>query len=403
MAALPVRAVIAAVECVEYTGTMFAPGGVFADRLRRPADFYPDRRARGPEVFAKAGDPDQVVVKSIALHIRTEDGRVGTTMQISAESAFLIRVQLAPLLLGADPMAAELLWDLAYRSSIHGRRGAGMVALSAVDCALWDLRGQLLDQPVHRLLGGPTREKMRCYASTLGESLEPAEVTRRTSELVGAGFAGVKWFPRWGPEDGRAGVRRVAELVAAAREGAGPDAEIMLDAWSSWDVEFTVQVAHACREYGLTWIEEPLLADQDSGHRALRARMPAEIAIAGGEHEYGRWGWRNLLDQGWLDICQPDPHWAGGISETWKILALVSAAGRTAMFHGQSLQCNAAISFAASPALVPQLEYLTRLMPMYQHFLAHPMVPVDGYLSEPTLPGLGLAIDESAVLDRRGR
>ena len=393
--------VITAVECVEYTGAMTAPDGVFADRLRRPADVYPDCRAIGPEVFPAAADPGQVVVKSVALHLHTDDGRIGTTLQISAESAFLIKTQLAPLLIGADPMAGERLWDLAYRSSIHGRRGAGMVALSAVDCALWDLRGQLLSQPVHRLLGGPTRDRIRCYASTLGDSLDSVAVRERSRELVAAGFAGIKWFPRWGPEDGNAGVRRVVELVAAARDGAGPDAEIMLDAWSSWDVEFTVKVAHACRELDLRWIEEPLLADQDAGHRALRARMPAGIALAAGEHEYGRWGWRNLLEAGWLDICQPDPHWAGGISETWKILAQISAAGRIAIFHGQSLQCNAALSFAAGPGLVPQLEYLTRLMPMYQHFLRHPMWPVDGWLPEPTLPGLGMAIDESAVIDRR--
>lgn len=392
---------ITAVECVEYTGVRSAPGGVFADRLRRPVDVYPDLRAIGPQVFPPTDGPGEVIVTSIALHIRTDDGLVGTTMQISAESAFLINSMLRPLLIGADPMATEYLWDLAYRSSIHGRRGAGMVALSAVDCALWDLRGQLLGEPVHRLLGGPTRDRIPAYASTLGDSLQPSAVLERSRELVAQGFSGVKWFPRWGPEDGRDGVDRVVELVAAAREGAGPRAEIMLDAWCSWDVEFTVRVARECRALGLGWIEEPLLADNIDGYRALRRRMPAEVQIAGGEHEYTRWGYQELLRNAVLDVHQPDPHWAGGISETWKILALIAAAGGTAVFHGQSMQCNSALAFACSPALVPQQEYLARLMPLYQHFLADPVVPVEGHVPAPAGPGLGMTLDESAVRSRR--
>lgn len=393
---------ITAVDCVEYTGEFEAPGGVFADRLRRPDDIYPHRRTAGPEVFPSAGSgADTVQVRSIALHLRTDDGAVGTTMQISRESAAVIATTLAPLLIGRDPLAGEFLWDLAYRSSVHGRRGVGMVALSAVDCALWDLRGQLLSRPVHVLLGGPTRDRIPCYASTLGDSTSVDAVRERTRELVAAGFTGVKWFPRWGPQDGRVGVDRVVELVVAAREGAGPHADVMLDAWCSWDVEFTVAVAHACRGLGLSWIEEPLLADDRAGLRTLRRRMPPEIRISGGEHEYGRWGYRDLIEEAVLDLYQPDPHWAGGISETSKILALLSAAGAPAIFHGQSLQCNASLSFAASPAGVPAMEYLTRLMPLYQHFLADPMLPVDGALAAPTAPGLGMALDETRIVARR--
>jgi L-alanine-DL-glutamate epimerase-like enolase superfamily enzyme len=166
-------------------------------------------------------------------------------------------------------------------------------------------------------------------------------------------------------------------------------------------VDFTVQVARACRGLGLTWIEEPLPADSLDWYRALRRRLPSEIRLAGGEHEYSRWGYRDLLRAEVLDLYQPDPHWAGGISEVAKILALVSAAGGRAIFHGQSLQCNAAVSFASSPGLVPAMEYLTRLMPMYQHFLSDPIVPSNGTISAPTLPGLGMRIDPAKVVSRR--
>lgn len=393
--------VISRVECVEYTGHFAATEPVFADRLRRPDDIYPDRRAAGPQVFAAAGPPGHVEVRSIALHLHTDDGLVGTTMQISAETAHLVAQVLRPLLIGADPMAVERLWDLGYRSSIHGRRGAGMVALSAVDCALWDLRGQVLGRPVHVVLGGPTRTDAPVYASMLGESLQLGKVRERTLSLAAQGHSAFKWFPRVGPQDGTAGVDAIVDLVGTVREAAGPGSEVMLDAWSSWDVGFTVAVARACEGIGLTWIEEPLLADDLAGYRSLRRRLPGSIALAGGEHEYARWGYADLLGQEVLDVLQPDPHWVGGISEIWKVLALISSAGRPAIFHGQSMQCNAAVTFAAGPALVPRMEYLVRLMPLYQHFLADPITPVGGRVAAPTLPGLGMRIDHTKVTASR--
>ncbi len=308
---------------------------------------------------------------------------------------------LRPLLLGADPLAIEKIWDLAYRSSIHGRKGAGMTALSAVDCALWDIRGRHFGVPAHVLLGGPTRAQIPAYVSTLGDPLVPSEVAERTRELCAAGFAGLKWFPRWGPEDGAAGVDAVVELVTEVRQAAGPGVDIMLDAWSSWDIPFTLAVARATQNLGLTWIEEPLPADQLAGYRTLRARLPEGVQIVGGEHEYTRWGFSELIAADVLDLYQPDPHWAGGISETVKIMALVSAAGGRVIPHGQSLQCNAAVSFAAPPSLVPTMEYLNRLMPLYQHFLANPIVPVGGMIDAPVLPGLGMDLDESAILQTR--
>ena len=388
------------VQCVEYTGHLDAPGGVFADRLRRPTDVYPQFRSQPAQTFTEVA-PGRYEIRSIFLHVDTEDGLRGSVAQLSPEQAFLISHTLRPLLLGQDPMATERLWDVLYRSSIHGRRGAGMVALSAVDCALWDLRGQRLGVPAHVLLGGPTRERVPAYASTLGDSLEPAQAMARATELVAQGFGGLKWFPRVGPEDGHAGVDQVVQLFAAVREAVGPGIDLMLDAWSGWDVPFTLAVARATRDLDLAWIEEPLLADQRGGYATLRRRLSEGVRIAGGEHEYTRWGYADLIDNDVLDLYQPDPHWAGGISETVKIMAQISAVGGQLIPHGQSLQCNAALTFAASPALIPQMEYLARLMPMYQHFLRHPITPVAGTISAPTLPGLGMALDEEKIVGSR--
>ncbi|WP_163544857.1 enolase C-terminal domain-like protein [Occultella kanbiaonis] len=392
--------IITDVRCVEYVGHVDAPEPIFADRLRRPSDVYPEFRAGSAQEFTEVA-PGRYEIRSTFLHIETDTGLVGSTAQLSGEQAFIITHTLRPLLLGADPLATERIWDVLYRSSIHGRRGAGMVALSAVDCALWDIRGQHLAVPAHVLLGGPTRTDIPAYVSTLGESLELRRVAARTADLVEQGYRGLKWFPRWGPEDGRAGVDAVVALVGTVRDAAGPDVDIMLDAWSGWDVPFTLEVARATRDLRVAWIEEPLLADQAAGYRTLRSRLPDGVRISGGEHEYGRWGYADLIATDTLDLYQPDPHWDGGISETTKIMALISAAGGQLIPHGQSLQCNAAVSFAASPALIPQMEYLNRLMPMYQHFLAAPIRPLDGRIAAPTQPGLGMAIDPASVVSDR--
>jgi L-alanine-DL-glutamate epimerase-like enolase superfamily enzyme len=388
------------IRCVEYIGSTTDPGVVHRDRLRRPTDIYPEFAASGPRAATLGADGEREV-RTVFLHIDTDDGRVGSTAVLSTEQAAVLTTTLRPLLIGADVLAGERIWDVGYRGSIHGRAGVGMVALSAVDCALWDLRGQYFGVPVHVLLGGPTRDDVPAYCSMLGDSTDPEDVAAATRRAVADGFTGVKWFPRWGPGDGRRGVDRVVELVGTARDAGGPDAEIMLDAWSSWDIPFTIAVARATEDLRLRWIEEPLLADDTAGYRTLRALVGDRTAIVGGEHEYTRWGYARLLAAGGLDLYQPDPHWAGGISEVVKIGALISAAGGQLIPHGQSLQCNAALTFAASPALIPEMEYLHRLAPAYQHFLAAPMVPVGGRVAAPTLPGLGMQLDPTRTLGSR--
>jgi L-alanine-DL-glutamate epimerase-like enolase superfamily enzyme len=276
-----------------------------------------------------------------------------------------------------------------------------MMAASAVDCALWDIKGQHFGVPAHVLAGGPTRASVPAYISTLGSSLEPDSVRAEVADLVGRGYRGTKWFPRWGPEHGGDGVDKIVELVGTVRDAAGPKLDIMLDAWSTWDVPFTVEVAKATEDLRITWIEEPLLADDVQGYRRLRRLVGDRTRIVGAEHEYNRWGFGQLIEEGTLDLYQADPQWAGGISEMLKIGAVISAGGGQLIPHGQSMQCNAAVTFSASPALVPQAEYLRRHAVLYQHFLAHPIRPVDGAILAPTLPGLGMQLDEARVLDRR--
>ncbi|HEY9440853.1 MAG TPA: enolase C-terminal domain-like protein [Streptomyces sp.] len=386
------------VRCVEYTGSLAHPNPLWEERLRRPNDIYPEKAAAGP-VQPPVRDDGGLEVRAIFLHIDTDEQITGSTAVLSAEQAHTVLTVLRPQLLGADPLATERIWDLGYRSMIHGRAGTGMLALSAVDCALWDIRGRHFGVPAHVLLGGPTRDDVPAYLSTLGDSLAIEDVKRRTGELVAAGYGGVKWFPRSGPGDGHRGVDKVVELVAAVREVGGPDLDIMLDAWSSWDIPFTLDVARECEALRLRWIEEPLPADDTAGYASLRRRLGGRVQISGGEHEYTRWGIARLLRDDLLDVYQADPHWGGGISEMTRVAALVSAAGRQFIPHGQSPQCNAALTFSAGPGLIPEMEYLRRLGPLYQHFLADPITPVNGRVAAPTTTGLGMRLADDRILD----
>ena len=140
------------------------------------------------------------------------------------------------------------------------------------------------------------------------------------------GYAATKWFVRKGPADGEAGIRDNLALIAAVRGAVGADVEIMFDAWSSWSVPYTQRMAELAAPYRVWWFEEPVLADRIAEYAELR-RTVRGVAIAGGEHEYTRWGIRALLEAGAVDVMQADPTWAGGLTELKKIAALCSAYG----------------------------------------------------------------------------
>ena len=154
----------------ELEGTMEHPDPFWEERLVRPIDVYPSFREEGANYTSSLGD-GKYRMRSAFLEIHTDDGVTGLSGPFSRLHAFIIDTELTPLLIGKDPLAIELLWDQMYRASIHGRKGETMLAISAVDCGLWDLKGKALGQPVYRLLGGPTRSEIPVYASALGRPL----------------------------------------------------------------------------------------------------------------------------------------------------------------------------------------------------------------------------------------
>jgi L-alanine-DL-glutamate epimerase-like enolase superfamily enzyme len=373
--------------------------GVFwEERLIRPVDLYPGYRAQGPEVLPKLDD-GTYRIETFFVEIESDEGAIGIGGPIPREQAFIIDQDLRPHLQGADPLANELIWDTMYRGSVHGRKGVTMMAISAVDCALWDLRGRYFNAPVYRLLGGPTRTEIPAYASALGYSIEPERAAERAREFVRQGYRATKWFFRNGPQDGPEGMVSNSQLVSALRGAVGPDVDIMLDCWMSWDVPYTVAMAERLEDYEPRWLEEPVLPDKIESYAAIRRQV--SIPIAGGEHEYTRWGLKQLMDAEAVDVLQPDIYWAGGITEMLKICALASTYDLPVIPHGHSTPASANLIAAMPPNLCPRLEYLVKWNEVHQFFLKTPLKPVGGVVRIPDTPGLGMDLDESRIESQR--
>ncbi|NJS13287.1 MAG: L-rhamnonate dehydratase [Sphingopyxis sp.] len=269
-----------------------------------------------------AGDP----VFAIIVRIFTNDGLDGFgVVALGSEAvAQVVENRLAPLILGKDPFDVELIWELMYRSTLNiGRKGLVLQAISGVDIALWDLMGKAVDKPMFALMGGRTRDRIRGYASAGYAMDDLDEVAQMAREYRDQGFTAMKMRFGWGPLDGRAGMRRNVEMVAKLRDAIGDDMDLAADAYMGWTTQYAIEMLEKLKPYDLAWIEEPISADDYEGHARLRAST--SIAIAGGEHEATRYGYRDLITRGCVDIVQLDVNRCGGPTEARKIVALAQA------------------------------------------------------------------------------
>ncbi len=373
--------------------------GIFwEERLLRPIDIYPEHDTEGPGEWnlIKIGN-ELYKVRGTFVEIESDEGLKGVFGPLGAPigdiEAFIISQRLKSLLLGEDPFEREKLWDKMYRLLVHGRKGYGMMAISAVDCALWDLIGKALNKPVYVLLGGPTRDKIRAYASMLGFSVNPSEAGKRAEEYVEKGFKSMKWFLRYGPQHGIKGFEKNVNLVKAVRDAVGYDVDIMVDAWMSWSVDYSFKMACALDRYEVSWLEEPLMPDDLTGYIQLRKKMRSaglNIKLAGGEHEYTRWGFKTLIDNEIFDILQPDIAWAGGITETLKICSLASASGIQVIPHTAVMAATLNLAFGLPSNVIPLAEYLVKWNIINQAVYSTQYHPVSGEFDRPRTSGLGL-------------
>ena len=391
------------VRSVRLDGEIERDSPIWEERLAVPLDAYAEYRERGPAEMMGPDMGAEVVdgrlpVSCIFVEVETDEGVTGFAGPIDEVQAFLVDRLIRPHVVGQDPRANERVWDIMYRAvEGHGRKGSPMQALSAVDCAIWDVKGRLAGLPVYRLLGGPLRDEVPAYASALGFSHEPDKITARARRIVDEGYRATKWFFRHGPASGPEGVEKNVALVRTVREAVGDDVDVMFDCWKAWDVRYAIRMAERIARYRPRWIEEPVFADQIDACAAVRRAAPFPVST--GEHEYTRWGFKALLDAGAADVIQPDVLWAGGITELVKICALASTYEVEVVPHA-----HAAVTvqvLAAQPAsLCPLLEHLVNHSVVHQHFFETPVEPSGGVVTLTDAPGLGVNIDEDKVMRR---
>ena len=395
-------------RCERLTGTLEEdPEEFYEERLASPLDVYGEfQQPSGDETYLPTGnekghhpyeEEGRLRVSHYFLHVETDEGVTGVAGPIDELWARLA-LRVRDLLVGRDPLATEKLWDLMYRQEVHGRKGQTMKAISAVDCALWDLKGRYYGEPVYSLLGGPTRERLPAYVSTLGYSVDPDRVRDRAAEFEERGFGAQKWFFRHGPGSGHRGMRENVALAAAARETVGEEYDLMFDCWMSWDRTYAEEMLSRLEPYNPRWVEEPVRPDDIEGYADLNAGT--SVPIAGGEHEYTRWGAQELLARDAVDVLQVDTVWGGGISELQKVCALGSVHDVPVVPHGYSVPANVQVVAANPPTLCPFVEYLDKANVGLQFFFEEPIEPVDGAVPVPETSGLGVRLDDSKVDER---
>ncbi len=384
---------IAAVELLQLRGHRETQSGINAQYQVNPLYVYDDFR---PPVYQdKTPIPKTVAMAEIYLRIRTDGGLDGLYGPIDRESAFVVHDQLRPFLMGKDPLAGEALWDQMYRSNRHSRDGLFLMAISAVDNTLWDLRGRDFDAPVYRLLGGPTRESVEVYGSCLGYSLEPEKVRERCLALKAEGYRAQKWFLAYGPGSGPEGLQKNIELVRLLRETLGDSTDLMFDAYSGWDFNYALSWAKRVEQYHPRWIEEAAHPEKIETFATLR--RSTSVPIASGEHFYGRWEVERYLQAGAVSVVQADPEWCGGISELIKICGVASLHDAQVIPHGHSLHAALHVIASQSPMTCPLAEYLILKMSSYYHFEKNAPRPVKARIALPPGPGFAIEFDSAKV------
>jgi L-rhamnonate dehydratase len=321
--------------------------------------------------------------------VEAEDGTWGLGSLPMARSLSPVVEHLATQLVGEDCLATDKLADMAFRmTKSYGTQGMASHALSAVDLALWDLKGKLLGQPVWRLLGGAQRDRIPCYCT--GNDLD---------WYLELGFRAFKLACPYGPADGLEGIRKNEEFVAAARRTIGDGCELMLDCWMAFDVEYAVRLAETLRPYRLRWMEECLIPEDMDAHLELRERLPWQ-GLATGEHWYTAVPFLWAIRHRALDVLQPDICWCGGLTTCRTIGAAAAAAGISVTLHGGGSTVFGQHYSIATPS-VPWLECFVAVppgVPLEEGWRFPGLaIPRDGWLEPNDAPGFGMEIPESWI------
>ncbi len=347
------------------------------------------------------------------------DGEAALAYGECQDAAFGIVQSFAKLIIGMNPLDNEVIWDKLYRTTFWGQNGGPIVfaGISAIDIALWDIRGKYYNTPIHQLLGGKKRSKLRTYASQLQFGWGPDIIPQRTPEeyareakrAVDDGYDCVKYdFFTFKPDEGvfttedRVGLIRQNYLhmlearVKAVREAVGPDVDIIVENHSFTDASSAVQIGHVLKKYNIFYFEEPTTP---SPQLSKFVHTETGLPVANGERIYTRWQFADYFKQDAIQIIQPDIGTCGGITEVKKVcdMAYVYDVGVQVHSCGSPISTTAALHVeAVIPNFVIHEHHTYNLSPYNRELCTHDYQPVDGNFIVPDLPGLGNEISEYA-------
>ncbi len=336
----------------------------------------------------------------LLVEIFTDNGLVGIGNAALSPlvTKLVIDLYLKPLLLGQDPWDTEFLWQHMYRKTMaFGRKGIAMVAISAIDIALWDLLGKSARQPVYRLLGGRTKPKIPVYCSRL-YSTPLDELSSEAARYKSEGYTAMKLRFGWGPADGAEGMQKNLALVRTVRDTVGDGVDVMADAYMGWNLDYAKRMIPLLERFNLRWLEEPVIPDDIQGYAELRKF--GRIPIAGGEHEHTVYGFRELIAARAVDYIQFDTNRVGGLTQARKITALAEAHSIPVIPHaGQMHNYHVVMASLNSPMaeFFPPVDVEVGNELFWYIFKGEPR-PKHGFIDlDENTPGLGLTVDEEAL------
>jgi L-alanine-DL-glutamate epimerase-like enolase superfamily enzyme len=356
----------------------------------------------------------------LVVEVHTDDGIVGIGETdtnpwiarecIRAPGTHCMGLGLKEMLLGADPMQPEAVWERLYLGSkMTGRRGALICALGALDMALWDIKGKALEVPVARLLAAEPEAAVTPYASLLPTGRTLAEyresLVEKTRKAKALGFRAAKLEVCLNGPYSHNGLQEsddaIVELVAECRRAVGPELVLMVDVGYAWpDARSALEVIERIAPYDIAFVETPIDIDDMDGYAFLHSHSP--IPIAAGEWQNSHFEFLELADHGMIDVLQPDVGRVGGFTEARKVCTIASARGLQIVPHCWKTGIGIAASahLAAACDCCPYIEFLPIELaesPLRRELLAAELQVVDGRIWLPETPGLGITLNRDVL------
>jgi D-galactarolactone cycloisomerase len=344
------------------------------------------------QVFSRSGIRNSR--SATLVQIETDEGitGIGSCSGNGELIEVIIDKVLTPLLIGMDPTEIDAIWDKAYFRGGHkefGTRGVGVVTMSGIDIALWDILGKVRGVPLHDLLGGKVREKVPVYATALYPE-QPSKVAKRARGFAEQGFHGVKIKVGFDLDQD-------IRIVRAVRQELGKDFVVMTDANQGYTLDVALKATDAFADCGAYWLEEPLFVEDIEGHAILRERGKTPVAV--GENLNMCYAFENFIVRGAVDFIQPDVARAGGITEIRKITGIAAKYKVPVSFHtwgdGVALAASVHLAAALQECIVMELDYTYN--PLREELLREPVKFENGYLIPLEKPGLGVELDQQAL------